>query len=155
MPSVSGLDLVEVLERDESPFTAVLMTGVGDIQDSVKAMKLGAVDFLTKPLEESQILASVQSAMRLSWQRYWQRHEKARLQELFDTLTPRERQVCELVSLGLPNKQTALRLGASEKTVKIHRGRVMSKLAVNSVAELVRFVDRLQPGVRRSPETST
>jgi len=155
MPSVSGLDLVEVLERGESPFTAVLMTGVGDIQDSVKAMKLGAVDFLTKPLEESQILASVQSAMRLSWQRYWQRHEKARLQELFDTLTPREQQVCELVSLGLPNKQTALRLGASEKTVKIHRGRVMSKLAVRSVAELVRFVDRLQPGVRRSPETST
>jgi FixJ family two-component response regulator len=156
MPSVSGLDLVEVLERGESPFTAVLMTGVGDIQDSVKAMKLGAVDFLTKPLEESQILASVQSAMRLSWQRYWARNEKAKLQQLFDTLTPRERQVCELVSLGLPNKQTALRLGASEKTVKIHRGRVMSKLAVNSVAELVRFVDRLQPGARRSsPETST
>jgi FixJ family two-component response regulator len=150
MPSVSGLDLVEVLEQGDSSFTAVLMTGVGDIQDSVKAMKLGAVDFLTKPLEESQILASIKSAMRLSWQRYWQRNERTRLQQLFDKLTPRERQVCELVSLGLPNKQTALRLGASEKTVKIHRGRVMSKLAVNSVAELVRFVDRLQPDARRT-----
>jgi FixJ family two-component response regulator len=147
MPSLSGLDLVETLERSESPFTAVLMTGWGEIRDSVRAMKLGAVDFLTKPLDDAQILSSVQFAMGISWQRYRQKIEKANLQSLFDTLTPRERQVCGLVSLGLPNKVIASRLGASEKTVKIHRGRVMSKLGVGSVAELVRFVDRLQPAI--------
>jgi FixJ family two-component response regulator len=148
MPSLSGLELVEALERRNSPFTAVLMTGWGEIRDSVKAMKLGAVDFLTKPLDDAQILSSVQFAMGLSWQRYRQKLETARLRELFERLTPRERQVCDLVSLGLPNKQIADRLGAAEKTVKIHRGRVMSKLAVGSVAELVRFVDRLQPAGR-------
>jgi FixJ family two-component response regulator len=87
--------------------------------------------------------------LKLSHERYQQIVDTARLSELFDNLTPRERQVCELVSLGLPNKLIASRLGASEKTVKIHRGRVMSKLAVGSVAELVRFVDRLQRGSGR------
>ena len=149
MPSLSGLDLVEALERSDSPFTTVLMTGWGEIKDSVKAMKLGAVDFLTKPLDDAQILSSVQFALGISWQRYRQKLETARLQELFERLTPRERQVCDLVSLGLPNKEIAFRLGAAEKTVKIHRGRVMSKLAVGSVAELVRFVDRLHPAERR------
>ena len=150
MPTLSGLDLIEALDRSESPFTAVLMTGYGEIRDSVRAMKLGAVDFLTKPLDETQILKSIDLALTLTWERYAQNAEKAELRALFETLTPRERQVCGLVSLGLPNKQIALQLGASEKTVKIHRGRVMSKLALGSVAELVRFVDRLQPALSRS-----
>jgi RNA polymerase sigma factor (sigma-70 family) len=106
-------------------------------------MKMGAVDFLTKPLDADQILRSVDIALNLSRQRYRQKIDRARLFALFNHLTPRERQVCELVSLGLPNKQIASKLGASEKTVKIHRGRVMSKLEVGSVAELVRLVDRL------------
>jgi FixJ family two-component response regulator len=144
MPSLSGLDLVETLERRGSPFSVILMTGWGEIQDSVKAMKMGAIDFLTKPLDDAQILSSVEVAMKLSRERYQNKVDTERLAELYQNLTPRERQVCELVSLGLPNKQIASRLGASEKTVKIHRGRVMSKLAVGSVAELVRFVDRLQ-----------
>jgi FixJ family two-component response regulator len=144
MPALSGLDLVETLDRRGSPFSVILMTGWGEIQDSVKAMKMGAVDFLTKPLDDAQILSSVEVAMKLSRERYQDKIAKARLAELYENLTPRERQVCELVSLGLPNKQIASKLGASEKTVKIHRGRVMSKLAVGSVAELVRFVDRLQ-----------
>lgn len=144
MPALSGLDLVETLEQRGSPFSVILMTGWGEIQDSVKAMKMGAVDFLTKPLDDAQILSSVEVAMKLSRQRYQEKIDRARLADLYENLTPRERQVCELVSLGLPNKQIASKLGASEKTVKIHRGRVMSKLAVGSVAELVRFVDRLQ-----------
>ena len=144
MPALSGMELVEALEQRGSPFSVILMTGWGEIQDSVKAMKMGAVDFLTKPLDDAKILNSVEVAMKLSRERYQERVVTARLAELFDNLTPRERQVCELVSLGLPNKQIASKLGAAEKTVKIHRGRVMSKLAVGSVAELVRFVDRLQ-----------
>ena len=153
MPALSGLDLVETLEHRGSPFSVILMTGWGEIQDSVKAMKMGAVDFLTKPLDDAQILRSVEIALKLSRERYQQKSTRRSCRELFDHLTPRERQVCELVSLGLPNKQIASRLGASEKTVKIHRGRVMSKLAVGSVAELVRFVDRLQQwiGSRLSP----
>jgi RNA polymerase sigma factor (sigma-70 family) len=149
MPSSSGLDLVEALERRGSPFSAILMTGWGEIQDSVKAMKLGAVDFLTKPLDDAKILQSVDLALKVSLDRYQQKLDTARLSELFGHLTPRERQVCELVSQGLPNKQIASQLGASEKTVKIHRGRVMTKLAVGSVAELVRFVDRLNRGLGR------
>jgi FixJ family two-component response regulator len=149
MPAFSGLDLVETLDRHGSPFSVILMTGWGEIQDSVKAMKMGAVDFLTKPLDDQQILRSVDVAMKVSRDRYQDKVDTARLCNLFDHLTPRERQVCELVSLGLPNKQIALKLGASEKTVKIHRGRVMSKLAVGSVAELVRFVDRLHRGSTR------
>jgi len=143
MPTQSGLDLVETLEQRGSPFSVILMTGWGQIQDSVKAMKMGAVDFLTKPLDAEQILRSVEIAINLSRERYQEKIDKARLSTLFGQLTPRERQVCELVSLGLPNKQIASRLGAAEKTVKIHRGRVMSKLEVGSVAELVRLVDRL------------
>ena len=119
------------------------MTGWGEIQDSVKAMKLGAVDFLTKPLSDQQVLRSVEIGLSLSQKRYQEKCLEAETRTLFETLTPRERQVCELVSLGFPNKQIAFKLGAAEKTVKIHRGRVMSKLAVGSVAELVRFVDRL------------
>ncbi len=149
MPALSGLDLVETLEHRGSPFSVILMTGWGEIQDSVKAMKMGAIDFLTKPLDDAQILTSVEVALKLSHERYQQIVDTAKLSELFDNLTPRERQVCELVSQGLPNKLIASRLGASEKTVKIHRGRVMSKLAVGSVAELVRFVDRLKSGSGR------
>ena len=150
MPALSGLELVEALEQRHSPFSVILMTGWGEIQDSVKAMKMGAVDFLTKPLDDAQILRSVEVAMKLSHDRYREKVDTARLSELFAHLTPRERQVCELVSLGLPNKQIAFQLGASEKTVKIHRGRVMSKLSVGSVAELVRFVDRLHRGSMRA-----
>ena len=143
MPTLSGLELVEALQREDSAFSVIVMTGWGEIRDSVKAMKLGVVDFLTKPLDDEQILRSVDTALALSRERFERKKRKDELRTLFERLTPRERQVCGLVSLGLPNKQVAAQLGASEKTVKIHRGRVMSKLGVGSVAELVRFVDTL------------
>ena len=125
------------------PSRVIVMTGWGEVRDSVKAMKLGVVDFLTKPLDDEQILQSVDTALALSHERFQRKTRKEELRTLFERLTPRERQVCSLVSLGLPNKQVAAQLGASEKTIKIHRGRVMSKLGVGSVAELVRFVDSL------------
>ena len=144
LPALSGLDLIEALEQRGSPFGVIVISGRGEIQDGVKAMKLGAVDFLTKPLDEMQLLQRVAFALNLSRERHQKKSENAALLERFETLTPRERQVCDLVSSGLLNKQVASQLGVSEKTVKIHRGRVMSKLGVHSVAELVRFVDRVR-----------
>lgn len=143
LPNLSGLDLVEALHRENAAFSVIVMTGWGEIRDSVKAMKLGVVDFLTKPLEDEHILQSVATALAVSRERFERKTRQDELRTLFEKLTPRERQVCGLVSLGLPNKQVASQLGASEKTVKIHRGRVMTKLGVGSVAELVRFVDSL------------
>lgn len=144
LPALSGLDLIEALDERRSPFGVIVISGRGEIQDGVKAMKLGAVDFLTKPLDEMQILQRVAFALNLSRERYQKRSEENAMRTRFQTLTARERQVCELVSSGLLNKQVASQLGVSEKTVKIHRGRVMGKLAVHSVAELVRFVDRVR-----------
>ena len=93
MPALSGLDLVETLDQLGSPFSVILMTGWGGIQDSVKAMKLGAVDFLTKPLDDAEILRSVEIGLKLSRERYQNKVDKARLTQLFSHLTPRERQV--------------------------------------------------------------
>jgi FixJ family two-component response regulator len=156
LPALSGLDLIEELEQRGSPVGVIVISGRGEIQDGVKAMKLGAVDFLTKPLDEMQLLQRVAFALDLSRERYRKKSEDAALRERFETLTPRERQVCDLVSSGLLNKQVAAQLGVAEKTVKIHRGRVMSKLGVHSVAELVRFVDRVRvPGRHGVPVTIT
>jgi len=149
LPALSGLDMIETLEQRRSPFGIIVISGRGEIQDGVKAIKLGAVDFLTKPLDEMQLLQRVAFALDLSRDRYQKKSEEAALRVRFETLTPRERQVCDLVSSGLLNKQVAAQLGVSEKTVKIHRGRVMSKLAVHSVAELVRFVDRVRAAGRQ------
>jgi FixJ family two-component response regulator len=154
LPTLSGLDLIETLVQRGSPFGVIVISGRGEIQDGVNAMKLGAVDFLTKPLDETQLLQRVAFALKLSCDRYLKKVEDAALWKRFETLTPRERQVCDLVSSGLLNKQVASQLGASEKTVKIHRARVMSKLSVHSVAELVRFVDRIKVrGRYRDPAT--
>ena len=109
-------------------------------------MKMGAVDFLTKPVDDAVLLGAVASASQLSTERWIEREEHARLSERHGRLTPREREVCALVARGRLNKQIAFDLGTSEKTIKVHRARVMAKLGVESVAELVRFVDRLHVG---------
>ena len=106
-------------------------------------MRHGAVDFLTKPFEAEDLLAAVSAAAERSRARAAEMEELSRAVERFQRLTPREREVCLLVSQGLLNKQIAGELGMAEKTVKVHRGRVMSKLEVGSVAELVRLVDRV------------
>lgn len=139
----SGLDLLEELEHDRSPLGVVLISGFGDVASTVRAMRHGAVDFLTKPFEEHDLLAAVSAAAERSRARASEMGELSRAVKRFDRLTPREREVCLLVSQGFLNKQIAGKLGMAEKTVKVHRGRVMSKMAVGSVAELVRLVDRV------------
>jgi FixJ family two-component response regulator len=142
-PKISGLEVVESFTRRGSTLSFILVTGYGNVDTSVRAMKLGAVDFLSKPLEEVVLLKSVETALAISSDRYKSHLGLAEMNARFSTLTPRERAVCALVATGMPNKEIAFELGRSEKTVKVHRGRVMSKLSVRSVVELVRFVDRL------------
>ena len=144
MPEVTGLDLLETLRTTDPVLGVIFVSGHGDVPATAKAMKMGAVDFLTKPVDDSVLLGAVASASQRSAERWVEQEERAKLTERHARLTPREREVCALVARGLLNKQIASDLGTSEKTIKVHRARVMDKLGVGSVAELVRFVDRLQ-----------
>ena len=150
MPEVTGLDLLETLRTTAPALGVVFVSGVGDVPATAKAMKLGAADFLTKPVDELLLLGAVASALQRSTELWIEREEQARLLERHSRLTPREREVCALVARGRLNKQIAYDLGTSEKTIKVHRGRVMAKLGLKSVADLVRFVDRLDGG--KAPE---
>ena len=146
LPGLSGLDLQRQMVEVGIHFPVVFITGHGDIPMSVQAMKAGAVEFLTKPFRDQDLI----DAVRLGIQRDRKgRKERAELGELRNHLlhlTVRERQVMSLVVSGLLNKQIALRLGTSEKTVKIHRGRVMQKMKADSLAELVRMSQKLGIG---------
>lgn len=141
LPGVSGLDFQAQLEKMGNEVPIIFMTGYGDIPMSVRAMKSGAVDFLTKPFRHQDILDAVSVAM--------EKHETIRrkaaatsaVSSLVDTLTPRELQVMNAVVKGLLNKQIAFDLGISEITVKLHRGNVMRKMQVHTVADLVRMVE--------------
>jgi len=144
MPELSGLDLQEELSRRGCEWPLVFLTGHGDVPSSVRAMKAGAIDFLSKPCDDTDLLAAVERALARDADARAARAEKEAIRAHFAVLTPREREVCLLVAQGLLNKQIAAELGATEKTIKVHRGRVMAKLGASSVAELVRLVDRLQ-----------
>ena len=143
IPDGSGLDLLARLEQGGTALGVVLMSGHGDVPSTVRAMRLGALDFLTKPLAEETLLDAVERATTKSVTLWHQRTETAGLRTRVARLTPREREVGTLVASGMLNKQVADALGTSEKTVKVHRGRVMAKLEVTSVAELVRLLDRV------------
>ena len=143
IPDGSGLDLLARLEQGGTALGVVLMSGHGDVPSTVRAMRLGALDFLTKPLAEETLLDAVERATARSLSLWHQRTETAGLRTRVARLTPREREVGTLVASGMLNKQVADALGTSEKTVKVHRGRVMAKLEVTSVAELVRLLDRV------------
>jgi FixJ family two-component response regulator len=130
---------------------AIFITGSADLDAAVKAMKLGAVDLLEKPLDESVLLESVDHAIQVGNELREDRYELAALWRALSTFTPREAQVCALFSSGRLNKQIAALIGTTEKTVKVHRARAMSKLGAHSVAELVRAVDRL---LESNPPTS-
>jgi FixJ family two-component response regulator len=143
IPDGSGLDLLARLEQSGTPLSVVLVSGYGDVPSTVRAMRLGALDFLTKPINEDRLLEAVSQATARSAAVWEERKEIAALRLRFARLTPREREVSTLVASGMLNKQIASHLGRSEKTVKVHRGRVMDKLEVASVAELVRLLDRL------------
>jgi FixJ family two-component response regulator len=144
LPGLSGMELQRALiasPRAASPRARpiVFLTGGGDIQISVDAMKAGAVDFLTKPIDGKLLVAAIDRALRLDAEWRLENATRTAIRRRFDALTPRERQVMEQVIRGRLNKQIAADLGAGEKTIKVHRGRVMSKMEARSVAELVRL----------------
>ena len=143
MPEIGGLDLQERLGRAGPDVAIVFLTGHGDVPTSVRAMKAGAVDFLQKPFEADDLLAAVRRAIEVSERSRAARSEREGLEARLGMLTPREREVLALVVAGLPNKLVADRLGTSEKTIKVHRGRVMAKMGAPSLADLVRMGETL------------
>jgi FixJ family two-component response regulator len=142
MPGMSGLDLQESLAQAGRALPMVFITGHGDIPTTVRAMKGGAVDFLPKPSSEREILAAVAEALGRSVAVEQERRELGSLRARYEALTAREREVLALVVAGLLNKVIADRLGIQETTIKVHRGRVMEKLGVRSVADLVRLAEK-------------
>ena len=143
MPEMGGLDLQRELRAARAGLPIIFLTGHGDIPMSVQAMKGGAVDFLTKPVQDTDLLRAIELALDRARRDQIERAEHAAARQRFGTLTPREREVMALVVTGLRNKQIAHELGTSEKTIKVHRGRVMAKMQVRSLAALVRLAERV------------
>jgi len=139
MPGLSGIDLQKELAQKNISLPIIFITGHGDIPMSVKAMKDGAVDFLPKPFDDKNLLSAIDQAIDKDVQRRKEGALKAKIQRRVNTLTPREYEVLTWVITGMLNKQIASKLGVGEKTIKVHRGRVMQKMQVLSVAELVRL----------------
>jgi FixJ family two-component response regulator len=144
MPDVNGLDLQQLLAGSRDVLPIVFLSGHANIPMSVRAMKEGAIDFLTKPFDDHQLLAAVDAALTRARRAHEQRDLLNRDRVAFETLTPRERQVCVRVARGMLNKEIGAELGTAEKTVKVQRGRVMQKLGAQSVPDVVRLVERLR-----------
>jgi FixJ family two-component response regulator len=148
LPGVSGLDFQAELAKANIHIPIIFITGHGDIPMTVRAMKAGAVEFLTKPFRDQDLLDAVQTALERDRARRVQDKAAREVRARFEALTPREQEVIGLVTAGLMNKQIAAELGVSEITVKVHRGNVMKKMGARSLAELVRMADTL--GIRRA-----
>ena len=144
LPGLSGLDLQAELAKSGIEMPIVFLTGHGDIPMSVRAMKAGAVEFLTKPFGKQELLDAIKEALLRDGEVRKQRSETFELQKRLGTLTPRERQVLALVVTGRLNKQIAGELGTTDLTIKVHRGRVMRKMGADSLADLVRMAEKLK-----------
>jgi RNA polymerase sigma factor (sigma-70 family) len=145
LPGIDGLQLQRRLQTARHGIPIIFISGQGDIPSSVSAMKAGAVDFLPKPFQDDELLRAVDEAVRRDARKRTEQADREAVAARFATLTPREREVMALVVRGLPNKRIAQELGVSEKTVKIHRGRVMEKMQAQSVAELVLAAQKIPP----------
>lgn len=150
MPDVDGLALIRAMRAGGGEIATIVMTGTGHIPTVVEAMKVGAVDLLAKPFTATDLNAAMDRAMATAHRTREEQHVLADLWRTVEQLTPREAEVCALVACGLLNKRIAALIGTKEKTVKVHRGRVMQKLHVASVAELVRLVDGLRASASRT-----
>ena len=144
LPDFSGLDLQAELSKSGIEMPIVFLTGHGDIPMSVRAMKAGAVEFLTKPFGKQELLDAIEEALLRDSEVRKHRSENFELEKRLGTLTPRERQVLALVVTGRLNKQIAGELGTTDLTIKVHRGRVMRKMGADSVADLVRMAEKLK-----------
>ena len=149
MPELTGLDLQQTVNQERPALSVMLMTGFADMESCILGMKAGAADFLLKPFDDNQLLDAVAAALAKSQDIRQSRAEYQELRQRFDLLTPRERQVFELVAEGLLNKQIAGRLGTREGTVKLHRANLIRKLQAHSVSDLVRMADRLRQDAAR------
>jgi RNA polymerase sigma factor (sigma-70 family) len=152
LPGLDGLELQSEMNAANRPVPIIFITGRGDIAMTVRAMKAGATDFLTKPVSDSDLLRAIDNALRQSSRALSNHVELDRIHGRMARLTPREREVLMLLVEGRLNKQVASELGIGEKTIKVHRARVMEKMEARSLAELVRFIDKVR--TPRSPGQS-
>lgn len=143
LPEIDGLQLQQLMRNGRVDIPIIFISGYGDVPSTASAMRFGAVDFLEKPVEGARLLDAVSNAVALDAVRRGRRRDSDHAKELLAQLTPRERQVCDLLARGLLNKQIADEIGASERTVKIHRGRAVQKLGINSITDLVRLLSRV------------
>ncbi len=149
LPGKSGLEFQEDLEKSGIKIPIIFITAHGDIPMTKRAMKAGAIEFLTKPFEKNDLLEAIDQAIQHDRQLRQESDALAVIQSRLDELSPREREVMDMVVDGMINKEIAARLGLSEVTVKIHRGRVMQKMQAPSLADLVRTAEKLRPNTRR------
>jgi FixJ family two-component response regulator len=151
LPGISGLGLQRQLVEANVQIPIIFITSHGDVPMTVRAMKAGAVEFLTKPFHDQDLLDAIHLALEKDRGRRQQEAELAALRERFELLSPREREVVAMVVSGMLNKQIAAQIGTAENTVKIHRSRAMEKMQANSLADLVKMIQRLQVSHSRSP----
>ena len=142
---MSGLEVQDLCASEREPLPVIFLTGHGDVRSSVRAMKGNAVDFLTKPVCQDDLVGAVKRALALDAERREARRQLREFHSRYEELTPREREVMAMVVRGMPNKQIAFELGIVERTIKAHRAQVMAKMQAQSVADLVRIAERLEP----------